>query len=114
VHELSLCQAIVDTVERHRAGRQVRQVNVRIGYLRQVVPDSLLFSWTVMTDGTDLADSELLIEHVAAVVACRSCGARTELDRPLLVCRGCESGDVELLSGEEFQLVSIDVAEQVR
>jgi hydrogenase nickel incorporation protein HypA/HybF len=115
VHELSLAQAIVDTVcERAAVARDVRRVSVRVGHLRQVVPDSLLFSWDLLIEGTDLAGCALDIEHVPAVVRCRACGARTTLELPVLLCGRCASDDVELVSGEEFLLVSMDVAEQVR
>jgi hydrogenase nickel incorporation protein HypA/HybF len=109
VHELSLCQAIVDTARRHGGERPLRRVHVRIGYLRQVVPASLQFSWEVITDGTDLAGCELSIEHVPAAVECRSCGATTELDRPLLLCPRCESDEVAVVRGEELQIAAIDV-----
>ena len=114
MHELSLCQAIVDTVRQHADERPVRRVQVRIGHLRQVVPDSLLFSWEVMTADTELAGSALELEQVVAVVACRRCGARTELDVPLMVCSRCEGHDVEVVQGEELQIVAIDVVEEVR
>jgi hydrogenase nickel incorporation protein HypA/HybF len=113
LHELSLCQAIVDTVVDHADGRPVRCVNVRIGHLRQVVPQSLQFSWQVITDGSDLAGAQLYVEHVPASVTCRSCGARTTLERPLLICGVCEGSDVQVLTGEEFQIASIDVVEAV-
>ena len=79
MHELSLCQAIVDSAGAHADGRHIERVTVRIGHLRQVVPDSLLFSWELLTDGTDLAGSVLEIEHVPAVVVCAACraGARS-------------------------------------
>ncbi len=112
VHELSLAQAIIDTVGRHADGVEVRCAYVRIGHLRQVVPDSLRFSWQVLTDGTDLEGCELAIEHVPAAVACAACGTDTTLDLPVLACRACPSADVELVSGEEFLVDSIDVAEE--
>ena len=114
VHELSLCQAILEHVEARSDGRPVRQVDVRIGHLRQVVPDSLQFSWEMLTEGTDLDGVELVVEHVPAVVRCRACGADTTLDLPVLACATCEGLDVELRSGEELDLASIDVAEEVR
>jgi hydrogenase nickel incorporation protein HypA/HybF len=113
VHELSVCQAIVDTVAQHAAGPRVRRVNVRIGYLRQVVPNSLLFAWEVLTDGADLAGCELAVEHVPAVVECAACGERTPLEWPVLVCGGCGAVDVALITGEEFQIQSMDVVEEV-
>jgi hydrogenase nickel incorporation protein HypA/HybF len=40
VHELSLCEAIAGVVKPHAGGRHVDVVRVRIGALRQVVPES--------------------------------------------------------------------------
>ncbi|CAN5535881.1 hydrogenase maturation nickel metallochaperone HypA [soil metagenome] len=108
MHELALCQAIVDTVERHADGRRVARVEVRIGHFRQVVPDSLQFSWQMITTGTDLADCALAIDHVPAVIECRACGHLTTLELAILLCGKCDSSDVALVSGEEFQIASID------
>ena len=110
MHELSLCEAIADSVARHACGRPVRRASVQIGYLRQVVPESMSFCWEILTEGSDLAGCELDIEHVPAVVACGACGEVTTLDLPVLLCALCGSGDVQLESGEEMLLVSIDVA----
>ena len=111
MHELSLCEAIAATVSKHAGGRAVSEVAVRIGHLRQVVPDALTFSWEVLTAGTGLAGSQLVIEQVPAVVRCDACGAETTLDLPILMCGSCEGAQVTLLSGEEFQIVSLEVSE---
>ena len=111
MHELSLCDAIVGTATKHAEGRPVTQVTVRIGHFRQVVPDALQFGWELLTDPTDLKGCQLVIEQVPAVVACETCGSLTTLDVPVLACGSCEGFDVKLLSGEEFQIVSMDVAE---
>ena len=114
MHELSLCQAILDHTLARAGDRPVRRVEVRIGHLRQVVPDSLQFAWEMLTESTDLADCELVIEHVPAVVHCNACGADTTLDLPVLACAACEDMGVELRSGEELELAWIDVAEGAR
>ena len=107
MHELALCQAICDTVTRHAAGHRVERVEVRI------VPDSLQFAWEMLTDGTDLAGCALVVDHVPAVVECRTCGAHTTLTMPILLCAACDGGDVALISGEEFLIASIDRAREV-
>lgn len=113
MHELSLCRAIADTVRDHAAGRDVSRVTVRIGHFRQVVPTTLEFCWEMVTEGTDLAGCSLAIDHVAAAVVCRTCEARTQLDWPVLVCGACGGREVELVSGEEFLVASIDVLEAI-
>ncbi|MBV8952404.1 MAG: hydrogenase maturation nickel metallochaperone HypA [Actinobacteria bacterium] len=113
MHELSVWQAIVDTVASHAGDRRVRRVTVRIGHLRQVVPDALTFAWDVLTEGTSLAGAALVVQHVPAVVECAACGARTTLELPVLVCGDCGALDVRLCTGEEFLLESLDVVEEV-
>lgn len=111
MHELSLCEAIAATVTRHAGERTAACVVVRIGHLRQAVPDSLLFCWAMLTDGTDLEGCALEIEQVPAVIRCDACGVETTLDVPLLVCPACSGDDVTLLSGEEFQVASVDLSD---
>jgi hydrogenase nickel incorporation protein HypA/HybF len=110
MHELSLCEAILAKAVKHAEGRSVKQVTVRIGHLRQVVPDALLFGWEVITDTTELKGTELVIEQIPAVVECTECGQETTLDMPILVCGSCGSFEVKLLSGEEFLVVSMELA----
>ncbi|MCL4422247.1 MAG: hydrogenase maturation nickel metallochaperone HypA [Actinobacteria bacterium] len=111
MHELAVCEAIADTVRDRASGRIPARVQVRIGYMRQVVPESLVFSWEMVTAGTDLEGCLLDVDYVPAVAACRICGEQTTLETPILLCGACDSADVELISGEEFQLKSFDVAD---
>jgi len=110
MHEIAVCEAIAGTVRERARDRSPASVRVRIGHLRQVVPDSLLFSWEMVTAGTDLEGCALVVDYVPAVVVCADCGARTTLEIPVLGCGSCNGSDVELVSGNEFDLASFDVA----
>ncbi len=114
MHELALCAAIAATVGDHAGGAAVRAVNVEIGHLRQVVPETLQFCWTLHNEGTPLQGCELVVDHVPAAIRCRGCGDRTVLEEPLLVCGSCDGTDVELTSGEELSVTSIDVDRRAR
>ncbi len=114
VHELSLCHAIAGVVKTHAAGRRVDVVRVRVGALRQVVPDSLLFCWTIVREHEHLGDAELELERVPAAVDCRGCGRQSEIaSRWSVCCPSCGSGDVAVVRGDEFLVTSIDVASEV-
>jgi hydrogenase nickel incorporation protein HypA/HybF len=110
MHELSLCRAIAQTAVDHAEGRPVRRVRVRIGHLRQVVPATLQYCWAMQIADGPLAGCELEVEHVPAVVSCQACHELTPLDAPIARCGNCGGSDVELVSGEEFLVDSIDVA----
>lgn len=111
MHELSLCNAIATTVTDHAVGKQVDVVRLRVGHFRQVVPDTLHFCWKNTVLGGPLDGARLDIIAVPAVVVCRQCKGATTLDEPLLRCAGCDSTDVDLVSGEEFLIDSIDVTD---
>lgn len=85
------------------------QVALRVGHLRQVVPEAMDLAWTALTDGTELEGATLVVEAVPAVVHCRDCGADTELEWPVLSCGACGGRGVDLVSGEELLVASIDV-----
>lgn len=108
---MALCEAIVGTVSQHAGDRRVARVQLRIGHLRQVVPDALTFNWEVRTKGTELEGSVLDIESVPATVRCGACDGETTLDMPVMACGSCWSRDVELLTGEEFAIVSLELAD---
>ncbi len=109
MHELSIAEAIVDVAERHADGRTVTQVDVRVGYLRQVVPDALHFAFTLLTRGTALEGAELRIAHVPAGGRCRACGRESVFEELPLACAHCESLDVELTAGEELYVEALEV-----
>jgi len=111
VHELAVSQAIADAVVKHARGRPVRAVHARIGWFRQVVPDSLAFCWELLTTDTELDGARLLIEHVPAVIGCAECGASTTLDLPIMVCGACGASDVQLISGDEFEVDALEIME---
>ena len=85
MHELSLASAVIDTVERHAAGRRVTAVYLQVGHLRQVVPASLGFYF----------------EHVARGTVCEGARLEQELIAARLRC-----------SGDEFLVESIDVEQE--
>jgi hydrogenase nickel incorporation protein HypA/HybF len=87
MHELSVAAAIARIAARHAGGRRVTAVEVRVGHLRQVVPDSLTFAFELLAEGTVLEGAELRLEPVAPAGRCRACGATAEPEGFPLQCR---------------------------
>jgi hydrogenase nickel incorporation protein HypA/HybF len=111
MHELAICDAIATTASKHADGRPVARVTIQIGYLRQVVPDALLFSWEVVSGSRDLEGAELVLQQIPAVVLCHDCGEETTLDLPILSCGTCGGFEVKLVRGDELLVVSIDLVD---
>ena len=111
MHELSIAEAVVDIAVRHAGGRPVSAVELRVGHLRQVVPSALEFAFELVAAGTVLEGAELKMETVAATGLCRTCGAQTALPDFPLCCRHCGGFDVEVTSGEELLVDSLELEE---
>jgi hydrogenase nickel incorporation protein HypA/HybF len=109
MHELSVSAAVVDTAVRHAAGRPVTVVRLRVGALRQVVPDSLEFYFGIVARDTVCEGARLEQELIEARLRCAACETEWEVDLPAFRCPVCDGADVAVVCGEELEVESIDV-----
>ncbi len=124
MHELSLAGAIQETALRHADGWPVRSVQMRVGRLRQVVPDSLRFYFGVVSKDTLSDGAELELELVDALLRCGACDREWDpaprpaeeegdlLMPPMFRCPQCAAGGAEVVRGEEFEVDSIVIEER--
>lgn len=108
MHELAITESIVESVQERLGDVRVRRLNLEIGKLSGVVPDSVRFCFDVVAAGTNLEGAVLEIVEPAAKADCRACGRTFELDGWLPLCP-CGSADVEVLGGRELRIESVEV-----
>jgi len=112
MHEVSLCGAIYEIAERAASGRQISVIHLQVGKLRQVVPDTLTFCWTVVSDDTRLAGSRLKVDYRPVILRCEQCGKETIVTGDLMMlCGSCGTTEVSIIGGEELLVTSVDLAE---
>lgn len=111
MHELSIAGAVLETVDRHAAGRPVTVVSLRVGRLRQVVPDSLEFYWGIVARGTVCEEARLECVEVEARLSCAGCEHTWTPDWPAFRCPACGSAQVAVVAGEELEVDYIEVRE---
>jgi hydrogenase nickel incorporation protein HypA/HybF len=109
MHELSVSAAVVDTAVRHAAGRKVTSVHLRVGALRQVVPDSLAFYFEIVARDTVCEGAALEQELIGARLRCERCETEWAADAPAFRCPACAAGTVAVVCGVELEVESIDV-----
>jgi len=93
------------------AAARVERVNLRVGRLTAVVPESLRFCFGIVSRDTALDGAELSIDDVPVVAQCLDCGARSGIEEPPFVCGACGDGHLEIVSGRELTVTSIEVAD---
>ncbi len=114
MHELSIANAIVgeirDAAERHGVSR-VSSVSVRVGRLSGVVAGALEFGWSVVREGTEFAETELLIEDVAVQVWCPGGGHTLTLDDMVFRCEEHDCATPDVLDGERLEISRFESAD---
>lgn len=112
MHELSVTENILEISLRHalQAGAtRVTDVNILIGRLSSIVDDSVQFYWDFVTENTLCSGSKLHFKRIPARLLCLSCGNEYELEAELCPCPSCQSMQVKVVAGEEFQVESIEI-----
>ncbi|MDD4933176.1 MAG: hydrogenase maturation nickel metallochaperone HypA [Methylacidiphilaceae bacterium] len=94
MHELSLCQSIVEILEeqsRRHHYRRVRRVELRVGPRAMVEPASMVFSFGVASRGTLAEGAALEIRPVPARAVCLDCSCEGEVAKLAEACSNCGS-----------------------
>ena len=112
MHELAVCQALLDEVSalaRARHAVTVTDIHVGIGPLSGVEAGLLEDAFPIAAAGT-LADSAALHLYRTPVrVRCGECGAETEVQANCLVCGRCRHWRTTLTSGDELLLERVEM-----
>lgn len=112
MHEFSITAQIVDAVleevQKHNV-KSVGEVHLCIGELTFLGKEQMAFAYEMLSKGTVLEGSKLVIEDELTVVRCMECGyegppnypedAQDHYRAPQLVCPQCD-GKVEVVSGK--------------
>ena len=95
MHEMGIVSGILESVTavaRDAGASRICKVNLRIGDMREVVPEAMAFAWEVLCEEDPLTDG---------------CELATEDVHPESVCNG--SADTRLVHGRELDIVSIEI-----
>lgn len=112
MHELGMCEAVMDTVERRAAGREVQRVRLRIGVLHRVVPESLDQAFELVAAGTVADGAEVDLVTVPMHLTCHACGHEEDAEDMRASCPACGDVDIALDGGDELTLESLQLATQ--
>lgn len=115
MHELSIASHLVEIATQHiqdLGSVRVERIRLKIGALSCVHPDSLLFSFGLVTAETTLAGAELHIESLPILIYCKSCDAVRELPGvQSFRCPTCQTLSADIRQGRELDIDSIEYVE---
>jgi hydrogenase nickel incorporation protein HypA/HybF len=109
MHELGLCEGILEAVERRAGGRRVTRVRLRVGTLLRVAEPALDQAFSLVADGTVAEGAAIDLVVVPVRTTCAACRQVTDADEVPVVCAACGSSELEVSGGDEFVLESIQL-----
>ena len=116
MHEMGIAMQIIKiavaSIPADLKKPQVKRVNIKVGKLSAVVPESLRFCFQIAVQDTPLSDAELYIEEIPLKVRCTDCNVEWIAYEPVFICRKCNGKSVEMLSGRELDITSIEVVDK--
>jgi len=113
MHELALADDLIRTVKHQldRDGITERVLSLRllIGPFSCVNPDSLRFSFSLLSSGTAMSGAALEFEKLPLLLTCRGCDKTSECADFLERCPHCGAGDVYFDGERAVRLDTIEV-----
>lgn len=112
MHEMSLCEGILQVIEAEVQKQQfteVKQVVLDIGVLSGVEIPALEFAFEVVMRGSVAENSILKINKIEAQALCLSCLETVTIKQRFDACPNCESYQLQVSSGNEMKIKELEV-----
>lgn len=107
----SILDIAVSEAEKHKAPR-VLAITIKLGEFSGVVPQLIQEYFNLISKGTVADSAKLIIEKVPVRIRCEACGKENVIDRAKVKCPDCGSIDIQMRSGREFYVESLEVSDE--
>jgi len=112
MHEMSLCENLVEIVVKSAQNESVNQVEriyLEIGQLSCVEVDAMHFCFDVISKGTVAEGAQLIIEQVPGQAKCHQCKTQFAVSSHYAICPSCEHHKFTVISGDQMQIKNMEV-----
>ena len=111
MHELSIVQNIITIILSELPKynfSKVQSISLRIGVMRQVVPEALFFAFECLSKGTPLEGAAVNIVNIPITGRCRKCRCEFILDSWQQNCASCGENQIDIISGKELEIAEFE------
>ncbi len=112
MHEASITESLLSlAVEKAKEAKakKIISINLVVGELSGVVGDCVQFYFDVISKDTLADGAKLYFETKPTQIKCRKCGTVSTPTNHEWACSQCHETDVEIVSGRECYMESIEV-----
>jgi hydrogenase nickel incorporation protein HypA/HybF len=112
MHEMDITRQVLEIAlkEAQKAGaRNIKRINLVIGELSSVVDDSVQFYFDFLSRDSIAQGAQLAFHRIPFQARCKKCQFVFTPETDCWECPQCRQWDVDIVSGKEFYLDSIEV-----
>ena len=112
MHELSITQGILSVVLEQAEANQaskITKIDLTIGELSGIASECVEFYFDLLSKDTIAAEASLSFHRLPVKLRCRNCDASFFPDNFDWTCPNCREQNVEIISGRECSVTSIEV-----
>ena len=112
MHELSICQSIIEQatqIAQQNNAQSVSRIIIDIGPLSGVEAALLEHAFPIASAGTIAQNSVLETHILPIIIRCNLCNNENEASANKLLCSACGTWQTTLISGDEMLLRTIEL-----
>jgi hydrogenase nickel incorporation protein HypA/HybF len=112
MHELSLTEEILNIAiakAREANAEKVTRINLVIGDASSIVGECVQFCFDFVSKASIAEGAKLDFQRIPLQMKCRNCDTVFSPERESWTCPQCQEWSVEIISGKEFYMESIEV-----
>ena len=113
MHEMSLCESVLQVLETEAKRQQFHQVKtvwLEIGTMSGVEIEALRFCFDVIVRNTLADGATLQVIEVPAEAWCLDCAQTVKIQQRYDTCPHCGSCQLQVIRGEEMRIKELEVA----
>jgi hydrogenase nickel incorporation protein HypA/HybF len=112
MHELSVTESLLEIALKHAQNAKathITDIYLVIGQLASIVDDSVQFYWDIISKDTIAEGAELHFKRLPTEFLCKICNHHYKPIEKDLSCPMCSSTKIDILTGREFFVESIEI-----
>jgi hydrogenase nickel incorporation protein HypA/HybF len=112
MHEMSLCEGVLQILEEHATSQgftQVKTVWLEIGALSGVDPEAMRFGFDAVMKGTLAEGAALEIIDLPGTAWCMQCSRSVPVQARFDACPDCGSFQLQVTGGDEMRIKELEV-----
>ena len=111
MHEMAITQSVLNIVldaAKQAGAEKITAIRIKMGEYSDVVPVVMKEYFAVAAKGTAAEGAVLELERLPVTMRCRGCHWQGVVDKRRIRCGECGGTDLQLLTGREFYVESIE------